>query len=563
MSRLIVRAFRSRACRLHGQHIGLCLGSVSPVPPPFSSPVLRRCSSTWDGVNYGEDFVENVQWTLSDKEFEDQWKARYEVWKEGKGPPPRDVLLDASGHEIVSPKIDPDFRIQGGNDGKLPPALQHAVDQHVYWACQHEHVIPRDRHIARHFRMDSRVSLKKTKKKALMKDLVITPFVLIGAYQQLLKRAQQYPYGSDEEDPAGHRIRTANISFRWFQTVSRIVGQVRHSHGIMLNTKNAGKAYIDPGTLIVNEAMAMLMQPIVTPFLPSHSWYLASMDMEKGVMGDGWKYVPGTQRVENLARKLADYDTSKHSLLLWDMGVDGDLVLTNQQVKMIINMVTPYASPWWSHHLHRQFTALGQGVRKKSKWTITEDKYSSLPSLLADMLFLRLDNSDTLIKHPLLQQMRQAQRSDKKGKMGVVNIPNVPKKTKDSGAHTEYHRWGWTVCLLYKGPEKLKDKLVKAVSLELKSAMHFDKKLVGDRGISQKEPSKKLTAKEKKELKQAEAKFAEQALRVDIATAGTKSTKNRRRTDLQKTGRSLEEQGLLHLDKTFSARTPGNAEQQD
>lgn len=551
MSYMIARTtFRCATRRFPNRCISR-IGSVSQTP--LFSTVLRRLGSTLDYAN------------AEDVDFEEQWQQKYNVWKEGKGPPPKDLLLDASGNEVIRPNINPDFRIRG-QDGELPPELQHAIDQHVYWASQHEYRIPKDRNIARHWRLDSRSCLKKAKKAARRKDLVVTPFLLIGAYQNLLRRAQQYPYGDDEEDVAGSKLRTADIRFSWFQTLSRVMSRVEGVSGHPILPAKSHVAYTDARALILNETMAMLMHPIVKPFLPSHSWFLNSMNLKTGILGDGWKFVPGTQRVEVIARKTVEYDTRRHSILLWDLGVDGEVVIDVLQMKMIGNMATPYASPWWLHDLNRIFNLHGRGAKKKKKWTVTDDKYSSLPSLLVDMLLMRLDYSDTLKSNPLYRQIREAQRSDrKKQKIGVVDVKNVPKTLDKSDAHADYHRYGTTVCFMYKGPQKLKDKLTKAVSLELKSSLQYDKKLIDNRSFQEKKPSRKMTAQEKKELKQAEEKFAEQSLRVDVAIAGTGRTRNSKRVALQEIGRELKHEGRLDLDKTGAVkerkvRTPKDAE---
>ena len=188
---MTVRALRPRACHVYCQRVFSVMHPNNSRASVTTTTVRLKTTESSKVVN----LLKEIQFKDN---FEDRYQDRYDTWKAGKGPPPKDVLLDADGNEVISPKIDPDFCIQGGNDGRLPPALQHAVDQHVYWACQHEYAIPRGRHFARHHKLDSRSSQKKSRKKSLKKELVVTPFVLIGAYQRLLKRAQQYPYGCVE-----------------------------------------------------------------------------------------------------------------------------------------------------------------------------------------------------------------------------------------------------------------------------------------------------------------------------------------------------------------------------
>eukprot|EP00977_Amphora_coffeiformis_P029794 scaffold42800_cov160-Amphora_coffeaeformis.AAC.1 len=284
------------------------------------------------------------------------------------------------------------------------------------------------------------------------------------------------------------------------------------------------------------------------------------MDVEKGVLGDAWKHVPGTQQVEALARNV-DYDTRGHSMLLWDLSEDGELKLGNLQTKIICNVIRPYISKWWMDQLSRFMnTHAAQGIKRLRKWTLSEDKYSSLPALLIDIEFMTLDYSDSLKKNPMYRQIHEAKRSDKKKKVGVVHVSNIPKTLADSEVDGDYHRRGATICFAYKGPEKMKEKLCRAVALELKSTLHFNKKIVDMKGFLEKKPTGKLTPAEKKKQKEAEAKFAEQELRVNIALAGNKRTKNRKRIALQDEGRRLEREGRLHLDKTGAAPMPQNTE---
>ena len=325
--------------------------------------------------------------------------------------------------------------------------------------------------------------------------------------------------------------------------------------GSLYTGKKSAKVNADAKALIVKEAMAMLMRPVLEPYLPPHSWFLESTDVEKGVLGDAWKHIPGTERVEALARNV-EYDSDGHSFLLWDMGATG-LFIGNLQLKSILNHTRPYVSNWWSDQMARFMNTHGQGIKRLRKWTLTEDKYSSLPSLLIEIEFMRLDYSDTLKKNPLYRQIDEARKNDrKKVKVGVVNVRNVPKTLEKSEAHADYHRRGPTICFAYQGPQKLKEKLARAVALELKSSMQFDRKLVDTIGFSEKKPKARMTAAEKKRQKEVDAKYAEQELRVNIALAGSKGTKNRKRTALQEEGRRLQEEGRLHLDKTGNARMP-------
>jgi len=522
MNHLTVRPFRSRACRVYCQH-AVIYKNNSPL----------SVSSSCDKVQLRGrvDILKNVVQT--ENYDGDIRQKKYDIWKEKGGQPPKDVLLDASGNEVVSPKIDPEFRIQGAKDGgSLPPALQHAVDQHVYWACQHEYAIPRKRHFVRHHKLDSRRSLKKTKKRTLKRDLAATPFVLIGAYQCLFKRAQQYPYGSDEEDPAGRNIRTANIPFSWFQTVSRVLTEDPGVKGILYTGTNSGKVNADVQALIVKEAMAMLMRPVLEPYLPPHSWYLESTDAEKGVLGDRWKYLTGTQQVEAIARSV-DYNTDHHSMLLWDMGGDGKLQIGDVQLKGILNITRPYVSNWWSDQVSRFYNTHAHGIKRLKKWVLTEDKYSSLPSLLTEIQFMRLDFSETLLKNPLYRQIHDAR------KMGAIEARNLPTTLDQSDAHADYHRRGATICFAYNGPTKAKEKLISAVALELKSTLHFDKKIVNATGFTEKKPVGLMTAAKKKRRAQADAKFAEQEKRAKIALGGSKRLNNSKRAALQEEGRRL------------------------
>jgi hypothetical protein len=317
-----------------------------------------------------------------------------------------------------------------------------------------------------------------------------------------------------------------------------------------------GKMTTDINVLIMNEAMAMVMRSIMEPYLPEYAWSLQSMSVD-GYDGQGWKYVQGTSYVKSLARDKVSYDASLHTHMTWDTGAEGHLELNATQIKGMCNIVSPYVSTWWPNHLHRLVHTAGTGVRKKRKWRITDDKYSSLPACLVDLNLLRLDYSGVLKMNPLFHQVKQAKLSDrKKGTIGVKEVRNIPQKLSDVDyVHLNYHRYGPTVCFSYKGPDKMKEKLAKAVSTELKSGLHFPKKLINNLAYEEEQPKKPKSKIQKKKMREAEARFAEQALRADIAQAGTGDTKNRKRIALQMKGRILEEEGRLHLNRKGLART--------
>lgn len=430
------------------------------------------------------------------------------------------TLLDADGNTVFSPFIDPDFEITAD---ALSKELQQAVDKHVYWACVSPRTISRNRHPARHYKLDSRKSLKKSKKRALRQELVVTPFVLIGAYQTLLQRAQQYPFGTNQkQDVAGHNIRNASIRFDSFEQMALKLQQLDGEKPDIVKSK---KANTNVCNLILKEAMAMVMNPIVSPFLPKHSWYMTCTNKDKPK--EEWLLPPNdcTARVEALARQEVDKDIfDKSTLFIWDLtAATGSLELNALQIKAIVNIATPYVAPWWPTYLFQLLNIHGQGPKKKRKWQLTEDTYSSLPSLLVDLLLMKLDVSEQLRRNPAFAKNKQARLSDrKKQKLGVTKAEGVPASLeKLDYVHVEYIRWGPTICVVYAGPEKLGEKLCKAVALELKSMLQFDRKLVDSLSFSQKKVAR-LTRKQREELKKAEKDYAKQEERVEIANLGTK-----------------------------------------
>ena len=486
---------------------------------------------------------EKEEQDIFSEEYQKKQRLKYEKWLIRKtGEPPIDLLLDDEKIEVISPKINPDFVID--DPFNLPEEMEQAVREHVHWACYAEHEVPFERNIARHHRLDCRKSIKDSKKRKLRKRLVVTPFVLIGAYQRLVQRANLFPYG--QEDEVGSALRSCSMSFRRLAHLShRLMGMDQKWYEF----PRFGLMNKDLDVLLMKEAMAMVLHPLVRPFLPEHSWYLQAMQEDQTNMA--WKFTPGTERVEYMAKQGVPYETANHMFMFWDLGAEGHLTLQPIQINAIENIISPYCSNWWAVSLNKIKAQSILGYKKSGKWRITEDKYTTFPSLLIDLLLLKLDYSDTLKLNPVFRSLREGKLSDRKKKNeGIFHVKGIPQKLSDLDyAHVDSHRYGPTICFALKGPEKLGEKLGKAVSTELKSTLHFHKKLVGRTGYKEEKPGKPRNRQEREARNEAHKLFLEQALRVDIARAGTGKTRNSRRLKLQEQGRILEKHGLLHLKK--------------
>ena len=443
--------------------------------------------------------------------------------------PSRLRLLHTSGSselEETSDKATDVFTDSNITSEPLAPELQQIVDEHIKTYCR---APLRERHIVRHWRLDSRKCLKKSKKKALKYEFTVTPFFIIGAYRVLVDRAvqRQQQQRNNKKDLAARNILNANIPFEWFQLVANKLTKTEAGAKDLDVSKFGKKSTDSCKLLILHETMAMLMRPLITPHLPPHAWCLSN----------DTKYIPESfkQKIESMARNSGD-TKQQHWFLFWDLGVDdGHVALTQQHMKIINNMAYPYAPHWWVETLFKLFNFHARGPSKKRRqWIVTDgDDYSSLPALLVDMLLLRVDHSENLKRHPLWSQMKQLLASDKKKqKLGIVKPRNLPHNIKDS-AHMEYHRLGPLLLVTYRGPEGLREKVRKAVDLELKSGLMFDKRLVDNRAFSLVEPKRRND----KEMAKYEAAYTEHKKIFDIAAAGTKKTRNRARLRLQEEGR--------------------------
>ena len=439
----------------------------------------------------------------------------------------RGVLYDAEGKKVFTPEVDPELRI---TSEPLSPDLQEVVDQHVHAACGRP--IEMSRHIVRHWRMDSRKCIKKSKRKKIRNEFTLTPFVLIGAYRVLLDRLEQVP---SKGGLAADNIRTASIPFSWFQRAAQGIAQYdNQNYKFPAKFKKPDRSFTDCKNLIVSEAMAMLMRPIIVNFLPPHAW---SLNHHVG-------NVPGIQEVESLVRKSVDYDIRKYTCMFFDLRVDGHVALKPGHIKIIGNMVGPYVPDWWVQTLNKLYNCHKENtIKRLAKWIVTNDQCSSLPALLVDISLLRLDYSGLLRKHPLWAQIQQLIKSDKKKKrMGVIKPRNLPKNI-DESAHLDYHRLGPVVLVTFKGPEKLKEKMRNVVALELKSGLQYDKKFINNEAFSEIQPRKAKTKAEKLERAKSEAAYEKQEKLFEIAAAGTKPTRNRARKRLQAEGRLRASQG--------------------
>lgn len=408
----------------------------------------------------------------------------------------------------------------------LPPDIQRAVDEDLeaVSSIRHGH----DRHMVRHWKLDSRDSLKKSKKKQLRAELKVTPFFLIGAYQVLLNRvSNRSTFGVADKN-----IQNASIPFHWFERMAMGFSRIDGQNVDISQVKGKGDPNESARLLIVNEAMALWMRPLVAPYLPPYAWSL--MADPPAELKKGFK-----TKLEMIGRTTVDYDTGRHHFLYWDLTEeDGHVALETDQLKRIVNMSQPYVSHFYCETLFKLFKCHSQKKKKRSKlWVVTKDETSSLPALLIDMLLLHLDYSKTLTLNPLWSEMKNCLASDrKKQRIGVIKTSKIPMKL-DGSAHMDYHRLGPIVLLAYHGPAKLQEKIQRAISLELKSALRFDKRIVNNTAFSEQKPKKKLTKRDKQELAELEAAFEEQQKAFDIAAAGTKPTRNPCRLKLQEEGR--------------------------
>jgi hypothetical protein len=401
-------------------------------------------------------------------------------------------------------EVAPFLNMSVGNS-ELDAELQRKVDQHVSSCC---HPPAKKRHIVRHWRLDSRKSLTKSKKKALKYEFRVTPFLLIGAYQSLLERATQHDSSSTQA--IRDAILDTNLPFTWFQTTAQKLEQRD------LDLRDFGKAKHEScKMLILHETMAMVMRPVLEPYLPSHAWCLDEHFVPTAFLQD---------QVELVARKTFDHDSSQHSFLFWNLTANeknyNHMALSALQLRMIVNMVHPYVPGWWTETLFKLFHIHARGPTKKLKtWLLTEDEISSLPAILTDIFLLRLDFSETLEKHPLWRHMQQLTASDRKKQKGGIladSERNLPKKYRDSNAHLDCVRVGPAVMVAYKGPNELQEKVCKAVSMELKSGLLFDKKFIDNQAFVM----KKGRVKNKPEKAEAEAVYVKQKKIFDIQEEG-------------------------------------------
>ena len=241
-------------------------------------------------------------------------------------------------------------------------------------------------------------------------------------------------------------ILNEKIPFQWFETGAMAVGK----QGFALPEKKSDLARL----MIVHELMAMTMRPVLAPYLPPHAWCLQ----------DDTRNVSPVDNVQSIASSV-DYDTSCHEYLIWDLRDNKDdraLVLESVQFKSMLNVVRPYVSSWWPELLNSIFNLHGNGSKKSRKWNLSNDSCSSLPAVLTDLLFLRLD---VLIadREP---KLRDQLRSRLKKLESNVNP--------DEERVTEYHRVGPVVLVTFHGPESLREKQFRFISFQLKSSFHFN-----------------------------------------------------------------------------------------
>lgn len=399
---------------------------------------------------------------------------------------------------------------------KLPTEIQSAVDAHVLAISTPIFKSKfRERNIFRNHKMDARKSLSKGKKLAKRHDLIMTPFVLIGAWQNLQRRAARAPTSLpkslqtiDDKNSLAEKmvrqakmrqldekefrnmtldIQNAEIQYEWFQFMA---DEVLHKSGQKVEPQG-GKGFHSCKTLILREAMAMVVRPFVQPYLPSYAWALQEADTTSN---DTTK----TTKLEVVAPKshciqanaiakqvLEERYQNPTTKLYCDLAALGSLTMTELQIRIICNILEPYVSNWWIVKLRvlilKNQPHLGLSNQRKKIYTVSKDPYSSLTPLLVDILLLALEHSQSLNKHKLWHQLKLGDRSKQKSLTNPKeDLTNSQLKEEDEDVWLQYVRYGSGILLLYNGPKELAEKLQRAVSQDLKSSLGYDKRFVED-----------------------------------------------------------------------------------
>ena len=360
---------------------------------------------------------------------------------------------------------------------------------------------------------------------------------------------------------ARRNILTDDVTFAWCMTASRELLVYSYNHpkikGGNRNVNGTMNSISATRTLIVHEALAMVMTRHMEQYLPPYAlclqhrqqWQQPCLQnnhplttMMMMMMQEGNKYNTDNNEdkhnqsqstilrmLERRAIQAALEDqpvAEDRQITLWNLATadkrkskkrqpnssnDDDnsnsntneyyITLTDNQLKMIGNMIEPYFPAWWFMTIRRLFNtySVGTGDRKTRTWSLSNDTMTSLPALLQDMLFLRLDHSELIRSraHPFQGEKTQALRSTgPKNKMGLdptaLRGLRLPRTIDDACEDFGYVRYGPVVLLRYHGgPLPLLEKLEHRVENELKSMLQFPRHIVAD-GYARFAPSIKI-----------------------------------------------------------------------
>ena len=450
--------------------------------------------------------------------------------------------------ELLAPPLElPDSWMSNHNDlrlssiEKVPEHLQEVINAHVAFIQRHHEVhqgtaMAKNRNWVRHHKIDSRKD-KRAKRNLLQgyhRLCEMTPYMLMGAFQTLIKRAAATP-----ETPAHASILKHSINVPWFLDTAE---KILQGKGVpfdlrMRKTGTEGHCKL----LVIQEALAMVMRPKLLHhrlqnYMPPHAWSellldgTQNRDPNKILLDLIIEYLehhskdlkPGSVEPLVMMWDLANMvkKRKKPTLGQLDKPPSAQFRLSILQFKMIKNMVQPYVQTWWHVTLGQIFNIYSKGtnVNKKRYWPLltkpSEDDHryypdtlSSLPALLVDMLLLRLDQNEQLMKY------MQKQVMVKKRNTLSSSESDFPTEVKISKSLDDLHhlRVGPAFAVIQGGPSKTHEKTRKMIEQQLKSDLQFDKKHVDNQALILNEKSgaflhnaKKGKKKDSRRLKQKE-----------------------------------------------------------
>lgn len=416
---------------------------------------------------------------------------------ESKRPPPPWWLGGPAEYEEI--KVEKNWIVPPFD--ALPPDIEKAVQESLE-ALNHQILkTPESEKVK--IKAKLRKALRKRRVKRHMNRMSIDVFVIIAAYRSVVARLKEMEF----KCWTASKLLEDEINFDWFNYTAFALENKKYK------PKKQYEMGWDHRSIIIKEALALILEPVVKDWLPPHALSLHWHDKSKWPTGS---ITPDTPPEDVTALEQEKTHVLKYAMERWPGMCDwmeynlskGSLkIYSDLQKNHVINMLKHKVSDWILE-LVNSFWNYERRVRfHNGKWrearTLWEPSYYThlrlqsrqqlppcrLETLFTDLVFQHLDTQikkEIFMIHPLFRRLRMRMNEALEGKWATVerkyfvrSLKSMRKFMTNSDCVVKYYRLGPVIVIGFKGPEIVREFVQKRFEDFLKTDLVIDRKPVG------------------------------------------------------------------------------------